>query len=165
MRRQRREAGLDEYFAARAVALRRTAYLVVRDWHTAEDMVQATFVKLYLHWPSIRRDTLDAYARRALMNHCLSHLRKRGRESLTDSVPDVGAPEDDSRLDLSAALSLLPPSQRAVVALRFLDDLSVAETAAAMGLSEGTVKSHTSRALASLRRHLPELMPSEEATR
>jgi RNA polymerase sigma-70 factor (sigma-E family) len=165
MRRQLREAELDEYFAARAVAMRRTAYLVVRDWHTAEDMVQATFVKLYLHWPSIRQETVDAYARRALVNQCLSHLRRHRRETLTDRVPEAAVPSSESRLDLATALALLPPSQRAVVALRFLDDLSVAETAAAMGVAAGTVKSHTSRALDTLRRHLPDLIPAEEATR
>lgn len=165
MRRQLREAELDEYFGARAVALRRTAYLVVRDWHTAEDVVQATFVKLYLHWPSIRRETVDAYARRVLVNECLSHLRRNRRERITDQVPDAAAPSSESRLDLTAALALLPASQRAVVALRFLDDLSVAETATAMGVADGTVKSHTSRALDTLRRHLPDLIPAEEATR
>jgi RNA polymerase sigma-70 factor (sigma-E family) len=165
MRRQLREAELDEYFAARAVAMRRTAYLVVPDWQTAEDMVQATFVKLYLHWPSIRLETVDADARRALVNQCLSHLRRHRRETLTDRVPEAAAPSSESRLDLTTALALLPPSQRAVVALRFLDDLSVADTAAAMGVAEGTVKSHASRALDTLRRHLPDLIPAEEATR
>ena len=165
MRRQRREADLDEYFTARAAAMRRTAYLIVRDWHTAEDMVQATFVKLYVHWPSIVQQTVDAYARRALVNQCLSHLRRNRREMLTDEVPEASLPDRESPFDLAAALDLLPASQRAVVALRFLDDLSVADTAAAMGIAEGTVKSHTSRALETLRRHLPDLTLAEEASR
>lgn len=69
---------LDDYFAARGPALRRTAYLILQDWHIAEDMVQTTFVQLYVAWPRIRND-LDAYARRTLVNACLTHLRKRRR--------------------------------------------------------------------------------------
>jgi len=150
-----------EYFAARAQAMRRTAYLVVRDWHTAEDMVQVTFVQLYTHWPRIRQETVDAFARRTLVNQCLSHLRKHKREQLTEAPPERFGTEAHSTgrdvLDLDHTLALLPPQQRAVVALRFLDDLSVAETAAVLGVAEGTVKSQTSRALTTLRRHLPHL--------
>ncbi|MGN6576584.1 MAG: sigma-70 family RNA polymerase sigma factor [Nocardioides sp.] len=165
MRRQRRqclEAELEEYFSARAVTLRRTAYLVVRDWHVAEDMVQATFVQLYLHWPRIRQETVDAYARRTLVNQCLSHLRRHRREHLTEHVPDTAALQFEAPLDLTAALALLPARQRAIVALRFLDDLSVAATAQTLDLAEGTVKSQTSRALETLRRHLPDLALTEE---
>lgn len=146
---------LDEFFAARGPAMRRTAYLIVHDWHLAEDMVQATFVRLYVAWPRIRPGGLEAYARRTVVNACLSELRKRGREQLTDQAPDIAATEPE-RIDLTAALRRISPQQRAVVALRFLDDLSVAETAAALGVAEGTVKSQTSRALAALRVLVPE---------
>ncbi len=146
-----------EYFAARAPALRRTAFLVVRDWHTAEDMVQATFVQLYTHWPRIRQETVDAFARRTLVNQCLSHLRKNRRERLTDAPPDRGSSDPAPSFDIARTLAVLPPQQRAIVALRFLDDLSVIETATALGVAEGTVKSQTSRALATLRTHLPAL--------
>jgi RNA polymerase sigma-70 factor (sigma-E family) len=150
-----------EYFAARAQGMRRTAYVVIRDWHTAEDMVQATFVQLYMHWPRIRQETVDAFARRTLVNQCLSHLRKNKRERLTDTPPDRSSteahPAGPDGLDVARTLAVLPPQQRAVVALRFLDDLSVAETAAVLGIAEGTVKSQTSRALATLREHLPHL--------
>lgn len=147
----------DEYFSAVAPAMRRTAYLIVWDWHTAEDMVQATFVKLYVAWPRIHADGLDAYARRTLMNVCLSHLRKHRREIVSDQIADREVDGSDSGLDLTRALALLPPRQRAVVALRYLDDLSVNQVADALGMAPGTVKSQTSRALDRLRAVLPQL--------
>ena len=156
-----RDDELRDYFAARATGMRRTAYLVVRDWHTAEDMVQATFVQLYRHWSRIRSDSLDAYARRVLVNQCLSQLRRHRREQLTDAPPEHPGHEHVPGLDVAVTLAVLPPQQRAIVALRFLDDLSVADTAQALGVAEGTVKSQTSRALATLRRHVPTLALEE----
>jgi len=155
--RDRRDDEVREYFAARAQSMRRTAYVVVRDWHTAEDMVQLTFLQLYTHWPRIRRETVDGYARRTLVNQCLSHLRKHRRENPTDVMPDGHSVDPVPGLDTARTLAVLPPQQRAIVALRFLDDLPVAEVAAALGIAEGTVKSQTSRALASLRKHVPHL--------
>jgi RNA polymerase sigma factor (sigma-70 family) len=137
--------------------MRRTAYLVVRDWHTAEDMVQACFLQLYKHWPRIRTETVDAFARRTLVNLCLSHLRKNRKERLTDQPPERGSLDRPGDHDAARTLAVLPPQQRAIVALRFLDDLSVLEVAEVMGVAEGTVKSQTARALATLRTHLPEL--------
>jgi RNA polymerase sigma-70 factor (sigma-E family) len=162
MSRDQRELEFEEYFSARAISLRRTAYLIVRDWHTAEDMVQATFVKLYLHWSRIRPDGIDPYARRVLVNQCLSQLRKGKRETVTDVVPERSHTKHDGRLDVGQALAMLPPSQRAIIALRFLDDLPVREVAAVMNIAEGTVKSQTSRALETLRAHIPELALTEE---
>lgn len=161
MRRTQRETAVEEYFSARAVGMRRTAYLVVRDWHTAEDMVQACFIQLYTHWPRIRTETVDAFARRTLVNLCLSHLRKNRKERLTGAPPERGAPDLPGDHDAHRTLAVLPPQQRAVVALRFLDDLSVAEVARILGVAEGTVKSQTARALATLRRHAPELALEE----
>jgi RNA polymerase sigma-70 factor (sigma-E family) len=166
LRTTARKAEVDEYFGAVAPAMRRTAYVIVRDWHAAEDLVQTTFVKLYVAWPRIRREGLDAYARRTLVNTCLSHLRKSRWEQVSDSLPDrpaVGYGDRDP--DISRALEQLPPQQRAVVALRFLDDLSVAEVAGILGVAEGTVKSQTSRALAALRTQLPDLALDEEVAR
>jgi RNA polymerase sigma-70 factor (sigma-E family) len=159
--RPTRDDELRDYFAARAAPMRRTAYLVVRDWHTAEDMVQATFVQLYRHWSRVRRESVDAYARRVLVNQCLSHLRRHRRELLTDAPPDHADRDLAPGLDLPVTLAVLPAQQRAIVALRFLDDVSVADTALALGLAEGTVKSQTSRALATLRRHVPDLALEE----
>ena len=161
MRRDAREVAVEEYFSARAAPMRRTAYLVVRDWHTAEDMVQACFIQLYTHWPRIRTETVDAFARRTLVNLCLSHLRKNRRERLTGEPPEGVSLDAPGGLDLHRTLAVLPPHQRAIVALRFLDDLSVAEVAHVMGIAEGTVKSQTSRALATLRTHLPTLALEE----
>ncbi len=161
MRRDEREAAVEEYFSARAAGMRRTAYLVVRDWHTAEDMVQACFIQLYRHWPRIRTETVDAFARRTLVNLCLSHLRKNRKERLTGEPPETSSLDRTDDHDVVRTLAVLPPQQRAVVALRFLDDLSVAEVAQVLGIAEGTVKSQTARALATLRTHLPDLASEE----
>lgn len=163
MQRAIREQQLDDYFHASARAMRRTAYLIVGDWHTAEDMVQATFVKLYVAWPRIREGNLGPYAQRTLVNGCLSHLRKHRRETVSDALPEVGVDAATADIDLTRALALLPPQQRAVVALRYLDDLSVAEVADVLGIATGSVKSQTSRALENLRARLPHLQLHEEA--
>lgn len=162
MRRERREAEFTEFYLARRLPLRRAAYLIVRDWHTAEDLTQQSMVKLYAAWPRVRSDTADAFARRIVINECLSHLRRR-RDVPVEHLPD----RDESRpepsvLDVGAALDLLPPRQRAIIALRFLDDLSVADVADALDVADGTVKSQTAKALAKLRTHPPALVLTEE---
>jgi RNA polymerase sigma factor (sigma-70 family) len=114
-------------------------------------------------WPRIRPETLEAYARKVVVNEALGWLRRRRRDHLTDLPPDGPAPvSDESPLDVGQALGLLPAQQRAIVALRFLDDLSVAEVARVLDIAEGTVKSQTSRALGTLRAHLPQLVLTEE---
>lgn len=162
MRRDRREQDFAEFYLARGPALRRTAYLIVRDWHHAEDLTQQAFVRIYAAWPRIRRESAEAYARKAVVNACLSDLRKRRPETPTETLPDGPVTSRDTPLDVGQVLALLPQRQRAIVALRFLDDLPVAEVARALGIAEGTVKSQTSRALETLRAHLPELVFSEE---
>jgi RNA polymerase sigma-70 factor (sigma-E family) len=158
----RRDEQFSEFFAARAPALRRTAYLIVRDWHGAEDVTQLGFARLYVVWPRVRPETLEAYTRKIVVNEALGWLRRR-RDHVTDVPPDQPAAEpEDSRLDIGQALGLLPAQQRAIVALRFLDDLPVAEVARVLDVAEGTVKSQTSRALATLRARLPELVLTEE---
>jgi RNA polymerase sigma-70 factor (sigma-E family) len=160
----RRDEQFTEFFGARAPALRRTAYLIVGDWHAAEDVTQLGFARLYVVWPRIRPETLEAYARKVVVNEALGWLRGRGRDHLTDAVPD--APEvaaHESPLDVGRALALLPAQQRAIVALRFLDDLPVAEVARVLDIADGTVKSQTSRALTTLRAHIPELVLTEES--
>jgi RNA polymerase sigma-70 factor (sigma-E family) len=157
MRREQREREFTEFYAGSAAALRRTAYVVVRDWHVAEDLTQQAFAKLYVAWPRVREETRMAYARRTVVNECLSHLRRHRPESPTDILPERSAPTHDDAPDLGAALTALPDRQRAIVALRFLDDLSVAEVGRLLGITDGTVKSQTSRALSTLRRRLPHL--------
>ena len=150
------EAEYVDFFVARAPALRRTAYAMCGDWQVAEDLVQTTFVRLYVHWSRVRRETADAYARRILTNLFLSGRRARGREFPTDLLPDRAAPSAvadiaGGRVDVAAALAGLPARQRAVVALRYVDDLPVSQVAELLGLAEGTVKSHCARAAEALR--------------
>ncbi|BCJ39095.1 DNA-directed RNA polymerase sigma-70 factor [Actinocatenispora thailandica] len=142
-----------EYFAARGQAMRRMAYALCGDWHTAEDLVQSTFVRLYRHWRTIRRPTVDAYARRTLLNLFLSRRRGAWREQVVPEVPErvAAAPGTEDRIDLARALALLSPRQRAMVVLRYLEDQSVAEVAELLGVAEGTVKSQTARGVQALR--------------
>ena len=144
------------YYAARYRALRRTAYLLCGDWHEAEDLTQAAFVRLYLAWGRVRADGAHAYARRVLVNEFLGRRRRR-REEPVDPLPDrpvqpAGSPED--RVDLSAALRAVPVQQRAVVVLRYWEGLSVEQTAALLRVAPGTVKSQAARGLAALREHV-----------
>jgi len=140
-----------EYFAGRRQACLRLAYAMLGSWAAAEDATQQTFVVLYARWPHVSPDRLDAYTRRVLVNTCLAVYRRRGREVLVDAVPErVAAEEHDERLSLLASLEQLDARDRAVLALRFLEDLPVAEVARVLDLPEGTVKSQTSRALARL---------------
>ena len=163
MQRAQRDAEFTEFYDARVRSLRRVAYLVVHDWHAAEDVTQRALVKVYRAWPRITKPTLEAYVRRAVVNEALTHASRRSRDLVVPEVPDRAVPtEPEQPLELGAALAALPPQQRAVVALRFVDDLSVADTAEALQIAEGTVKSHTSKAMATLRRHVPQLHASEQ---
>jgi len=154
-----------DFFVARRQPLMRTAHAILGSWPAAEDVTQQTFVQLYVHWPRIHRSAVESYARRVLVNTCFAALRKRRREVLADDVPDRGLPDPgpgaEERLDLTAALRRLSPRDRAVLALRFLDDLPVAVVADVLELPVGTVKSQTSRALSRLEALLSEPSPSE----
>lgn len=149
------ERDFSDYFAARGQRLRRTAYALCGDWHVAEDLVQATFVRLYRHWRRLRTETLDSYVRRTLVNLYLTRRKASRRERIVAEVPDrpVHEPGDrtEDRVDLGRALTGLSPRQRAMVVLRYLEDLPVAEVAALLGLAEGTVKSQTARGVQALR--------------
>jgi RNA polymerase sigma-70 factor (sigma-E family) len=144
------------YYEARYRPLRRTAYLLCGNWHEADELTQAAFVRLYLAWGRVRADGAHAYARRVLLNEYLGRQRRR-RELLVDAVPDrpgpaTGSPDD--RVDLAAALRAVPPQQRAVVVLRYWEGLSIDQTAALLRVAPGTVKSQASRGLAALREHV-----------
>ena len=144
------------YYAARYRTLRRTAYLLCGDWHEAEDLTQAAFVRLYLAWGRVRADGAHAYARRVLVNEFLGR-RRRDREQPVAAVPDRPGPaggSPDDRVDLAAALRAVPAQQRAVVVLRYWEGLSVEQTAALLRVAPGTVKSQASRGLAALREHV-----------
>lgn len=162
MRREQREQEFAEFFTARGPALRRTAYLVVRDWHTAEDVTQQALAKMYAAWSRIRPETRMAYARRAVVNESLSLLRRHRPETPTQHLPEHPVDDQEPGSDLGRLLDLLPPRQRAIVALRFLDDLPVSEVGRLLGVADGTVKSQTARALDTLRTHLPALTTTEE---
>ena len=147
------EATYCEFFVTRRRRLLGIAYAILGSWPAAEDATQSAFVKLYLHWPRIDPAAVDAYARRTVVTTSIQSAHKRTREPLTDYVADQAAREIDVdvRVDLMGALAQLSPRDRAVLALRFLEDLSVTEVAGLLGVAEGTVKSQTNRALARLR--------------
>jgi len=144
-----------EFVSARQGALRRTAYLLCGDWHQAQDLTQQTFAKLFVAWSRVRAvEAVDAYARQVLVRTFIDESRKRRNHELaTADLPDTGAesPEIETRMALMEALKQLSPRQRAVVALRFWDDMSVEATAEALGMKANTVKSDTARALTKLK--------------
>lgn len=143
-----------DYFAARSISLRRLAFALSGDWHLADDLVQHTFLQLYRHWRRLESQTIDAYSRRTLVNAFLSHRRRFRREHVVAEPPDGVAPpgaDPGGGEDLAAALAILPPRQRTLVVLRHLEDMSVADAAELLGITEGTVKSQTARALEKLR--------------
>jgi RNA polymerase sigma-70 factor (sigma-E family) len=154
-----RDHAFGEYFAARADAMRGTAYLLCGDWHRAEDLVQTAFVKLYLAWDRVsRHEVLDGYLRQTLVRTFLDE-RRRGwwhRERTTDVPADRAVPPDapESRLVVLEALATVPARQRAVLVLRYWEDLSVEETAALLGCTTGTVKSQAAKGLEHLRQVL-----------
>jgi RNA polymerase sigma-70 factor (sigma-E family) len=158
---QREEQEFAEYFAARRDAVRRTAYLICGDWHRADDLAQAAFVSLHRRWRKIRdREALDAYVRRSLVRASIDESRRPWRrEHSAEVVPESATAEPvDSLGDAVATRSALvdglqqvPPRQRAVLVLRFLEGQSVADVAASLKCTEGTVKSQTARGLDALR--------------
>nr|WP_323055886.1 SigE family RNA polymerase sigma factor [Lentzea sp. NEAU-D7] len=158
-----RDREFGEFVDARALVMRRTAYLLCGDWHRAEDIVQTALIKMYVAWSRVRKDTVDAYARKVLVRTAIDETR-RGffqRERIVDAVPESAVTDADSDLDLRRALDALPPGQRAVVVLRYWEDLSVTETARILGRTEGTVKSQAAKGLAALR----DLLENEPVSR
>ncbi|HEU4811643.1 MAG TPA: SigE family RNA polymerase sigma factor [Nocardioides sp.] len=149
------DADYTEFVHASWASLYRTAYLLLGDHALAEDLVQTALAHTYASWRRVRAlEAAPAYARTALVNTAASWFRKKSwrNERLSGVLPEPGYERDPSdRPALVTALRQLPPRQRAVVVLRFYEDLSVAQTATALGCSEGTVKSQTSDALAKLR--------------
>lgn len=152
------EGGLDVFVGRYAATLLHSAYLLIGDHGQAEDMLQLTLLRTARQWEAARRAP-DAYARQVLVN--LSRDRQRGLSRRVRERPLEGHdapalardPADGviGRDTLIEALKRLPLRQREVVVMRFFADLTIADTAAAIGTSEATVKSHTRRALARLR--------------
>lgn len=160
MARDSLEEEFREFVTARSGALLRTAYLLAGDWSTAEDLLQIALTKTYLAWKRHGGiDAVEPYARRVLVNTSTSWWRRRWHgERPTEVLPErAAADEIEKQLDRDALwrhLRALPARQRAVLVLRYYEDLSEAQTAAMLDISPGTVKSQTSRALATLRRRL-----------
>jgi RNA polymerase sigma-70 factor (sigma-E family) len=159
---ERDEQDFAEYFVARRDAVRRSAYLLCGDWHRADDLAQTAFVALHRRWRKIRdRGALDAYVRRTLVRAVIDESRRPWRrERFVDELPEVATSDGEigntvaTRAALLDGLRRVPPRQRAVLVLRFLEGLDVAATAEALKCSEGTVKSQTSRGLTALREAL-----------
>jgi RNA polymerase sigma-70 factor (sigma-E family) len=154
-----RDAEYTEYVANRLPTLRRLAAVLCDDWQRGDDLVQATLTKLYVHWGQARSAShVDAYARAVLVREFVHERRSAWvkRVSLPGRVTDSPAAEvdHDAVLDLRAAVAALPARQRAALVLRFYCDLNVDQSAEVLGCSPGTVKSHTARALAAVRRAL-----------
>ena len=169
-RAAQRDDDFTAYLQARQPSLLRTAYLLTGDRHQAEDLVQNALAKLYLSWDKVRdRGSMDGYVRRIMVNENNSLWRRawKRREFATDEVPE-STPSydeyDDGRSgELWDLVQTLPRKARAVLVLRYYEELTEAETADLLGISIGTVKSQTSRALATLRERTPAaLNPSEE---
>jgi RNA polymerase sigma-70 factor (sigma-E family) len=145
------------YVAARSPALLRMAYMLTGSRADAEDLLQTALAKTYLSWERIRdREALDGYVRRVMVNTQTSWWRRRKvDEYATEEMPERPGRDATADLDLHdalwTALATLPKRQRAMIVLRYYEDLSEAETARVMGVSVGTVKSTTSRALTKLR--------------
>jgi RNA polymerase sigma-70 factor (sigma-E family) len=155
MSRRPTDGEFTEFAHASWASLYRTAYLILGDAAEAEDLVQTALAKTYAAWPKVR-DVAAApgYARTVLVNTATSWFRKRSwrNERPTETLPDLAHEHDPSdRPALMNALAVLPPRQRAVIVLRYYEDLSVAQVATALDIAEGTVKSQTSDALARLR--------------
>jgi len=153
----------ESWMTARQHTLQRTAYLLCSgDPHAASDLAQATLAKMYLAWPKIKdRDHVDAYARRVMVNEHRSLWRRafRRHEVVSEQLPegDVRDREyDGEREALWQLVQTLPRRQREVIVLRYYEELTEAETADALGISVGTVKSQASRALAALRTRVPD---------
>ncbi|MFG1709627.1 SigE family RNA polymerase sigma factor [Nonomuraea sp. M3C6] len=150
-----------EFVLARQQALMRTAYLLTGDAHLAEDLLQSVLVKVAGQWYKLAKDgNPEAYTRRALVNQYISWRRRPRPELPSADPPERGTSYDDAALDrivLRQALAKLTPKQRAVIVLRYWEDLTEAQTAEALGCSPGTVKSQAHHALARLRTLAPEL--------
>lgn len=155
------QEAFDAMVDAHGRTLLRTAFLLTGDAHLAHDLLQTALVKTWGRWPTIRDEaTAPAYVRAVMATTCVAWWRRRWRAEVpTHDLPEHAAHDAYAdvhhRDEIGRALAALTPRQRAMVVLRFYEDLSEAEVATTLGCSVGTVKSTTSRALATLRAALP----------
>jgi RNA polymerase sigma-70 factor (sigma-E family) len=161
--------GFEPFMAAALPGLLRFGHVLTGNPHEAEELAQEALMRTCARWRRIRHDEPVAYVRRTMVNAWISRWRRRWRETRLpdgwDAAGTVDAPVWDERERTLTALRTLPPRQRAVVVLRYYDDLSEAQIADVLGCSVGTVKSHASRALATLRRVLEETTSDAGALR
>lgn len=147
--------GFDQFVTATGQRIMRSALLLCGDHHLAEDLTQTTYAKVYAHWGAVSRaDSPLAYTRTVLMRTFLTHRRlRRSSERPVDELPELSAdgPDLAARMDLMAALRRLPARDRAVLVLRYWDDLSVEQAAHVLGIRESTCRSRAARALTKLR--------------
>ncbi|WP_018347466.1 SigE family RNA polymerase sigma factor [Longispora albida] len=154
------EGDFRDFVATRSPALLRTAYLLTGDWHRAEDLVQTALTKTYLAWRKLGAiEAVEPYTRKVLVNTATSWWRRRWHgERPTADLPDRPGPDHADDLLVRDVLwrqvQKLPIRQRAVLVLRYYEDQTEMETARLLGVSVGTVKSQTSRALGTLRTRL-----------
>lgn len=149
----------DTYAAARLPALRRSAFLLCGDWDRGDDLVQKVLTELYVRWSrASTADNLEAYVQTMLVRRYLDERRTGWARwvRLTDNtrqfdLVEANEPDPATRVDVRAALACLPPRQRAVIVLRYFEDLSVEQAAEVLRCSPGTVKSNTFRAMEALR--------------
>jgi RNA polymerase sigma-70 factor (sigma-E family) len=151
-----RDTDFDEFFRAMYPAVYRAAVRIVGDGGDAQDASIEALTRAFVRWPRLRSlPHRDAWVMRVVINESLSQLRRRKRGAAADRHHDrpVFGTDDAlaTRVTLVAAVSLLPRRQREAIGLRYLADMSEADTADALGLSAGTVKSHLHRAMRSLR--------------
>jgi len=155
-------AAFEAVVATRTTGLRRTAYAICGDWHRSDDLAQEALVKLYLAWPLRDPGTADRWLRTTMVRTWIDQTRTPWwrHERSSERVPDVVVePRPRSQADaLVAVLQRLAPRQRACLVLRFVEDWSVERTAEALRCSPGTVKSQTSKALATIRAMPPDLL-------
>jgi RNA polymerase sigma-70 factor (sigma-E family) len=155
----------DAFVRARLPALMRFAHALTGDPHTAADLVQDALERTGMRWSRIERQgDPEGYVRRAILNGRVSRWRKHRRETLVDCVPERMTSYEVPRHDeqLWQLLATLPPKQRAVLVLRYYEDLSEVQIAATLGCSPGTVKSQSSKAIAKLRVALTPPAPTAE---
>jgi RNA polymerase sigma-70 factor (sigma-E family) len=161
-----------QFAAASQGHLRRSAYLLCGDWHFAEDLVQTAFDRMYRHWHRVRAaHSPDAYARQVVYR-CFLDSRKRSPNTVPldhvseNALHGAGSqePGPETRIAVLQALATLPPRTRAVVVLRYWDDLSIEQTAGILGIAAGSVKSLSSRGLDLLRSRLTEFADSRSGS-
>lgn len=150
-----RRSDFSDYVSARRDGIRHLAFALCGDWQGADDIVQIALTKLYVAWPRVRRSASeDAYVRKVVLRTAIDESRRPWRRETAvrylEDGPTPSPPDSSTALDLITALKTLPPRQHKIIVMRYWVGMSVAETATELGITEGTVKSQSSKALSKL---------------